>query len=77
MLSLSSVTVEPSYWEGAIDIAGKRNGGAVKGLGYLEMTGYAPMRNAASALRAESVRWWSGRTFVAWNKAPITACSCS
>ena len=30
-----------SYWEGAIVIAGTRDGRAVKGRGYLEMTGYA------------------------------------
>ena len=31
----------PSYWEGAIDVAGNRNGNAVRGAGYLEMTGYS------------------------------------
>ncbi|HEY3624905.1 MAG TPA: lipocalin-like domain-containing protein [Terracidiphilus sp.] len=31
----------PSYWEGAIDVNGKRAGGEVRGVGYLEMTGYA------------------------------------
>lgn len=45
-----SVTVGPSYWEGAIDIAGQRNGVMVKGVGYLEMTGYAPLRDSASFL---------------------------
>ncbi len=30
-----------SYWEGAIDVAGEVRGRAVKGRGYLEMTGYA------------------------------------
>jgi predicted secreted hydrolase len=30
----------PSYWEGAIEIRGTRNGGAIRGAGYLEMTGY-------------------------------------
>lgn len=30
----------PSYWEGAIVIQGTRNGGAIRGVGYLEMTGY-------------------------------------
>jgi predicted secreted hydrolase len=29
-----------SYWEGAIDIAGTSRGAPVKGVGYLEMTGY-------------------------------------
>lgn len=31
----------PSYWEGAIEIAGTRAGAPVHGVGYLEMTGYA------------------------------------
>ena len=30
----------PSYWEGAIDITGERSGKPVRGIGYLEMTGY-------------------------------------
>ena len=35
----------PSYWEGAIDVNGKRGASPVHGVGYLEMTGYAqPMR---------------------------------
>lgn len=34
-------SVGPSYWEGAIDIAGQRGGKALAGVGYLEMTGYA------------------------------------
>jgi len=30
-----------AYWEGAIDVSGTRAGHAVRGRGYLEMTGYA------------------------------------
>jgi predicted secreted hydrolase len=30
-----------SYWEGAIAINGSRNGARARGVGYLEMTGYA------------------------------------
>ncbi len=30
-----------TYWEGAIDAAGTRDGRAIKGRGYLELTGYA------------------------------------
>jgi predicted secreted hydrolase len=30
----------PSYWEGAIEIRGTRNSEAIRGAGYLEMTGY-------------------------------------
>jgi predicted secreted hydrolase len=33
--------VGPSYWEGAINIAGERDGRPMHGAGYLEMTGYA------------------------------------
>ena len=29
------------YWEGSVSIAGTRHGNAVKGSGYVEMTGYA------------------------------------
>jgi predicted secreted hydrolase len=30
-----------TYWEGAIDATGTRHGKAIKGRGYLELTGYA------------------------------------
>jgi predicted secreted hydrolase len=30
----------PSYWEGAVHYAGTRSGQPVRGIGYLEMTGY-------------------------------------
>jgi predicted secreted hydrolase len=33
--------IGPSYWEGAIDIAGHGGSGSLRGVGYLEMTGYA------------------------------------
>jgi predicted secreted hydrolase len=32
--------LSPSYWEGAIDISGKRGFSPIAGAGYLEMTGY-------------------------------------
>jgi predicted secreted hydrolase len=35
------IKIAPSYWEGAVDIAGVRAGRAIRGTGYLEMTGYA------------------------------------
>jgi predicted secreted hydrolase len=31
----------PSYWEGAIDVGGVRDQVSLRGVGYLEMTGYA------------------------------------
>jgi predicted secreted hydrolase len=30
----------PTYWEGAVDVEGTRSGASVRGLGYVEMTGY-------------------------------------
>jgi len=33
--------IAPSYWEGAILIEGTRGGASARGVGYLEMTGYA------------------------------------
>jgi len=32
----------PSYWEGAVDLDGEHSNTALHGVGYLEMTGYAP-----------------------------------
>lgn len=41
----SSDSISPSYWEGAVAYNGQRAGRAVKGVGYLEMTGYGqPLR---------------------------------
>jgi predicted secreted hydrolase len=34
-------TYGPSYWEGTVDIQGTRRGATLRGVGYLEMTGYA------------------------------------
>ena len=31
-----------TYWEGAIDVSGKRASKAISGQGYLELTGYTP-----------------------------------
>ena len=33
--------ISPSYWEGAVTYTGTMRSRAVKGVGYLEMTGYA------------------------------------
>jgi predicted secreted hydrolase len=32
--------LSPNYWEGAITLTGSRNGEALSGVGYLELTGY-------------------------------------
>lgn len=32
----------PSYWEGAVEITGQHANASLRGVGYLEMTGYAP-----------------------------------
>jgi predicted secreted hydrolase len=35
----------PNYWEGAIFLTGSKNSAALRGSGYLEMTGYdLPLR---------------------------------
>lgn len=39
----------PAYWEGAVEIRGRRGEEPIKGVGYLEMTGYA---GALEGLRA-------------------------
>ena len=36
----ASDSAAPSYWEGAIDLRGSRDGKPARGVGYLEMTGY-------------------------------------
>ena len=33
------------YWEGAVDVGGKRNGNKLGGRGYVELTGYAGVSN--------------------------------
>ncbi len=35
------LTTTVRYWEGAVDISGQRRGKAVRGRGYVELTGYA------------------------------------
>lgn len=42
-LTLGPIT----YWEGAVDAIGTRQGKAIKGRGYLELTGYAGKMSAA------------------------------
>lgn len=42
VLENQELTLGPiTYWEGAIDASGTRDGKAIKGRGYLELTGYA------------------------------------
>jgi len=36
--------IGPSYWEGAIEIYGEKYSKKIQGSGYLEMTGYAPIK---------------------------------
>ncbi len=37
---LSRTTLTPAYWEGAVQYEGQLGNGPIRGLGYLEMTGY-------------------------------------
>jgi predicted secreted hydrolase len=48
-----AVKVGPTYWEGTIDVVGQRQENAVRGVGYLEMTGYDASRSTpdSSAVR--------------------------
>ncbi len=38
---ITQETTGVTYWEGSVTARGTRNGNAVQGRGYLEMTGYA------------------------------------
>lgn len=42
-------SISPAYWEGAVSYQGERHGQPAKGVGYLEMTGYAKGDHSASA----------------------------
>jgi predicted secreted hydrolase len=39
----------PNYWEGAVDYTGQMDGKPVRGVGYLEMTGYDKPVNLGDA----------------------------
>ena len=41
----TSETTGVTYWEGEVSITGQRGDTAVGGLGYVELTGYAPVRD--------------------------------
>jgi predicted secreted hydrolase len=41
LLDDQELNVSYAYWEGAVRVEGKRAGRAVRGYGYVEMTGYA------------------------------------
>ena len=40
----TSATTGVTYWEGEVEVTGDRAGTPVAGLGYVELTGYAPVR---------------------------------
>lgn len=46
VLAAQELTTTPRYWEGAVDVAGTRSGGAVSGRGYVELVGYGGERGA-------------------------------
>jgi predicted secreted hydrolase len=46
VLAAQELTTTPRYWEGAVDVAGTRAGGAVAGRGYVELVGYGGERGA-------------------------------
>ena len=42
-------TTGVTYWEGEVTVEGMRDGEAITGLGYVELTGYAPVREREGA----------------------------
>jgi predicted secreted hydrolase len=40
LLDAQEMALSVRYWEGAVGITGSRDGRAIEGFGYLEMTGY-------------------------------------
>jgi predicted secreted hydrolase len=45
----SSATVGMAYWEGQVEISGSRGDEPITGLGYVELTGYAPTQPRTAA----------------------------
>ena len=41
LISDQEMIMAYTYWEGAVDATGTRNGGLISGVGFVEMTGYA------------------------------------
>jgi predicted secreted hydrolase len=41
LLADQELDTTPRYWEGAVDVIGTRSGAALRGRGYVELTGYA------------------------------------
>jgi predicted secreted hydrolase len=41
LISDQEMILAYTYWEGAVDATGTRNGGLISGIGFVEMTGYA------------------------------------
>ena len=39
----TSRTTGVTYWEGEVEVEGTRDGEEIVGLGYVELTGYAPV----------------------------------
>jgi predicted secreted hydrolase len=44
VLADQELETSPRYWEGAVDVSGRREGRAVEGRGYVELVGYARER---------------------------------
>jgi predicted secreted hydrolase len=48
LLADQELNVSYNYWEGAVSIQGQREGRAITGVGFVELTGYAPSMTASS-----------------------------
>jgi predicted secreted hydrolase len=53
VLADQELDTTPRYWEGAVDVTGSRSGAALRGRGYVELTGYA---NAAVDARIRATQ---------------------
>lgn len=48
VLKAQELSTNVRYWEGAVDVNGRRDGAAITGRGYVELTGYASASSPAS-----------------------------
>ena len=55
VLADQEIRSTPTYWEGAVDVAGTRAGPGVAGRGYVELVGYAPERSSVRATGARAL----------------------
>jgi len=85
VLADQELNLSVRYWEGAVDVAGQRDGRRVRGRGYVELTGYgaaapsvrARRRASASIVRTVGRASASGNTLASHTYSPLTSVSSS